>query len=182
MILIDTNVLVYAVQEETIQHDASRRLVEAAADGRVMACLLPQILLEFLAVISDKRRTDNPALSDEASELAESFAASFAVLHPSASVFNILISLIKEFGVRGQHVYDCHLVAQMIDCGIDTICTYNLKDFDKYPILARTPDKILSDMDGTNLPIVQDKPLPTLHGRIIGSLSRAEIYEDRKRS
>ena len=60
MILIDTNVLVYAINTSSSQHEASRRLLEMIQAGLIRGGLVPQVLLEFFAVITDPRRVENP--------------------------------------------------------------------------------------------------------------------------
>jgi predicted nucleic acid-binding protein len=85
MILIDTNILVYAIQEDAPQHEASRRLVEAAQAGNPLACVFPQNLIEFFAVITDPRRLENPATTAEALESLEHFGTILPVLQPSST-------------------------------------------------------------------------------------------------
>lgn len=48
MILIDTNVLVYAVNTAAPQHEESRAFVEAARGGDFPAVLVPQVLLKIV--------------------------------------------------------------------------------------------------------------------------------------
>lgn len=158
MILIDTDVLIYAIQGDAPQHEASRRLVEAALRGSPLACLFPQVLLEFFAVMTDSRHLEKPVTSDEGLDLVRGYSSQLPVLQPSPAALNILLSLVSELGVRGQRIFDSSLVAQMMDAGIETICTYNTKDFINYAIAARTPDEILKAIDGTAPPIIHDKP------------------------
>ena len=157
MILIDTNVLIYAIQADAPHHEASRRLIEAAQSGNPLACLFPQVLLEFFAVVTDPQRLAAPASSDEGRDLVRRYSSLFPVLHPAPSAFDILISLVSKFGVRSQHIFDCHLVAQMMAAGIDTICTYNTKDFGGYPIATRTADDLLRAIDVSTPPIIHEK-------------------------
>ncbi|MGE5579939.1 MAG: type II toxin-antitoxin system VapC family toxin [Bacillota bacterium] len=157
MILIDTNVLVYSLQEDAPQHGASRRLIEAAQAGNPLACVFHQNLLEFFAVITDPRRLENPATTAEALDLLEQFGTMLPVLQPSSDSLSRLTSLAPGLEVRGQQIFDCHLVAQMIEAGLETICTYNTKDFIRYPVTAKTPEEILKGLIGDTPPIVQDK-------------------------
>jgi predicted nucleic acid-binding protein len=156
MILLDTNILVYAIQSDTPHHDASRQLMERVASGTLLACLFPQILLEFYAVITDARRMEKPATTDEGLELVKRFSTLCPVLQPSPAALNTLFSLAAESGVAGQRVFDVYIAAQMIDAGIQTICTYNIKDFAGYPVTALTPEGILYKR--TEPPAVHDKP------------------------
>lgn len=49
MILLDTNVLVYALNADSPHHPQSRAVVEAALGGRLPGVLVPQVLLEAFA-------------------------------------------------------------------------------------------------------------------------------------
>lgn len=157
MILVDTNVLVYSIQEDAPQHEASRRLIETAQAGNPLLCVFPQNLLEFFAVITDPQRLENPATTAEALHLVEQFAAMLPVLQPSPASLSHLTSLAHGLEIRGQKIFDCHLVAQMKEAGLETICTYNTKDFIGYPVRVRTPEEVLAGVAGDIPPIVQDK-------------------------
>jgi len=157
MILIDTNVLVYAIQEQDPHHETSRKFVEAATTGSPLACLFPQVLLEFYAVITDSRRMEKPATCAEGLDLIRRYSALIPVLHPSPASLDVLFSLIGDLDVRSQGIFDLHLVAQMMDAGVDTICTYNTKHFTNHPVAARTPNEILGGIDRNAPPMVHDR-------------------------
>lgn len=157
MILIDTNVLIYAIQEDTSQHAASRRLVDMVAAGSPLGCLFPQVLLEFFAVMTDARRLEEPATSAEGLELVRTYSSLIPVLQPSPAALSLLMSLVGDLGIRGQRIFDTFLVAGMIDTGVDTVCTYNTKDFRGYPTTALTPDEILQSVSGAPPPVVHDR-------------------------
>ena len=123
-----------------------------------MACLFPQVLLEFFAVMTDSRHLEEPATSAEGLDLVRRYSSLLLVLQPSPAALNILLSLVSELGIRGQRIFDSYLVAQMMDAGIETICTYNTKDFSNYPIAVRTPDEILKSVSNDAPPTVHDKP------------------------
>jgi predicted nucleic acid-binding protein len=156
MILVDTNVLIYAIQGDAPQHDPSRELIERVASGNILSCLFPQILLEFFAVVTDTRRMEKPATTDDGLDLVKRYSALFPILQPSPATLNILLSLAAESGASGQRLFDVYIVAQMIDAGIQTICTYNVKDFAGYPVTALTPEDILRKK--TDPPLIHDKP------------------------
>jgi predicted nucleic acid-binding protein len=156
MILVDTNVLIYAIQGNAPHHGPSRQVIESLESGTVLACVFPQILLEFFAVITDARRMEKPATLDEGLNLVERYSALFPVLQPSPAALSILYSLVAESKVTGQRSFDAYIVAQMTDVGIQTICTYNIKDFDGHPVTALTPEDILRGK--TDSPLVHDRP------------------------
>ena len=60
MILLDANVLVYAVNADAPQHNATRAILDAALAGTIPGALVPQVLLEFFAVVTNARRVQAP--------------------------------------------------------------------------------------------------------------------------
>jgi len=144
LILFDTNVLVYAVDLEAPQHPASRALVEAVAEGRIKGAVVSQVLLEFYAVVTDRRRVRQPLQPEEAWEQVVSLNGIFRVLDAGPRAFEYLKTLLAASGVKGGDIFDAYLVAQMKALEISLLCTYNTRDFTGYDgIVARTPEEIL---------------------------------------
>ncbi|MGO0123433.1 type II toxin-antitoxin system VapC family toxin [Desulfothermobacter acidiphilus] len=144
MILIDTYVLVYAIDALAPRHEPSRRFVEAARRGAVRAVLVPQVLLEFYAVVTGNRAL-NPLAPEEALEQLRIFRLSFPVLDaPQESLERLVEVLAARPGIRGGDIFNAWLVAQMRALGISVICTYNVKDFVGFTgIAAHTPEELL---------------------------------------
>lgn len=69
MILVDSNVLVYAVGSEHPQREASKRLFDAVAGGELAATTTPEVIQEFAHVYGRRR------LRRDASRHARRFAA-----------------------------------------------------------------------------------------------------------
>lgn len=143
MILVDTNVLVYAINVDAPQHHASYALIETVRNKQIKAMLVPQILLEFFAVITDHRRVEKPLDSVTAWHEIEKFLAIFQISDPGALALEHLGKLLGETSVRGSDIFDAWLVAQMQAYGISTICTYNTSDLSKFPVTAQTPEQVL---------------------------------------
>lgn len=142
LILMDTNVLVYAINVDASRHEPSRALVEAVREKRVNGVIVPQILLEFYAVITDRRRTRGPLDPQTAWNQIDVLRTIFPVLEGGSKALGYL----REFSpsVKGADVFDAFLVAQMKACGLSVLCTYNTKDFTGYEgIVIQTPEAIL---------------------------------------
>lgn len=144
MILVDTNVLVYAPNRDAPQHAASRALVEAARQRRIEAAVTPQVLFEFFSVVTDRRRVERPLDHAAAWEEAEKFRAMLRVLDPGLAALDRLAGLVASAGITGPDVFDAWLAAQMLACGVHVTCTYNINDFSISPgITARKPEELL---------------------------------------
>jgi uncharacterized protein len=132
VILLDANVLVYASNERAPQHADSRAVVEHALDGRLDAALLPQVLLEFHAVVTHARRFEHPIDPDEAWRQIQALTARIPLLEVPASAFDEMPGLIQRHQPAGGDVFDVFLVAQMRAHGIATICTEDLAGFERF--------------------------------------------------
>jgi predicted nucleic acid-binding protein len=58
--LVDTNVLIYALDADAPQHAVARSLLEAARDGSVVLYVTSQILCEFYSIVTNARRVAKP--------------------------------------------------------------------------------------------------------------------------
>lgn len=147
MILLDTNILVYAINVAAPQHEASRAVVEAGAGKRIHAVLVPQVLLEFYAVITNYRQVTSPLDPETAWQQVEAYAAMLPVLDGGLNSLSLLGDEIRSLGMKGQDVFDAYLVAQMRALGISTVCTYNLNDLTKFKgIVVETPERLLDKL------------------------------------
>jgi predicted nucleic acid-binding protein len=144
MILVDTNVLVYAVNSDAPKHTSCRALVEAVRAGEVQCALVPQVLLEFHAIVTDGRRVTRPLAPETAQEVVRALRGFFPVLDACREALEYLPVVVVEKGISGGDIFDAWLVAQMRVLGIDRICTYNAKDFMGYTgIRAVRPEEAL---------------------------------------
>lgn len=137
MILFDANILVHAHASRSPFHAAARQLINQAADGELDACLAPQVLCEFFAVITNERLF-TPALSPkEASRQAVLYwtQSRFQKVVPKETTLEKLFGLLERHPVREQRIFDAFLVATMLDNGVRIIYTQNIKDFVIYPEL-----------------------------------------------
>lgn len=144
MILLDTNVLVYALNADSPHHPQSRAVVEAALGGRLPGVLVPQVLLEAFAVLTDRRRVERPLTPEEAWGALEPLRVGLRVFPADPQALEALAELVAFHKPVAQEVFDVFLVAQMRAHGIATLCTYDVEDFRRYSGLAAlTPPEVL---------------------------------------
>ena len=129
MILLDTNVLVYAVDAAAGAHLACRRIVERAMSRSLDAVLVPQVLTEFYAVVTSPRRVRAPMAPSDAIAQITDWRATIPVHYPTARCLDELTVLVGEVQRQGQGVHDLFIAAQMLAHGIAEICTLNAGDF-----------------------------------------------------
>lgn len=138
--VVDTNVLVYALDADAPQHGPSRSLLEAARHTSATLYVTPQIICEFYSVVTNPRRVPNPRSSTAALAAISSLLAFLRVLPVPANTVGELISLIGRHPVTGRDVFDLQILATMNVNGILRIYTFNIGDFAAFPeITAAAP-------------------------------------------
>lgn len=75
MILLDSNILVYADQEEEEHHLVAKALRDQGQQGEISACIAPQVLSEFFAIVTrtGKHRASRPLSPAEAAEEVQKY-------------------------------------------------------------------------------------------------------------
>ncbi len=144
MILLDTHVLVHAINEDSPQHPKARAVVTAALEGTIPGVLVPQILLEAFAVLTDRKRVKQPLTPEEAWAVLDRLCSGLRALPVESATLDLMTELVSFRRPEAQEVFDVFLVAQMRAAGISTVCTYDPDGFRPYPgIVALTPDDLL---------------------------------------
>ena len=129
MILLDTNVLVYAIDGTAAIHAPCHSLVDRAMSGRLDAVIVPQVLMEFYAVVTSPRRVRSPLTPNDGASQVDDWRRTIAVRYPTAGCLDAWMTLARQLRRVGQDVHDLFLIAQMQSHGIGDICTANVGDF-----------------------------------------------------
>jgi predicted nucleic acid-binding protein len=101
-------------------------------DSDLPLCVAPQVLAEFYAVATDRRRVTVPFTPTEAGAFITELVSRVEVLSVPASVVNRWIKLAEQHAVSGSDVFDVQLAATMLENGISRIYTYNRIDFERF--------------------------------------------------
>ena len=130
---VDTNVLVYAVDEaDQRRRTIARDVLSAGADGGLVVST--QVLSEFLVAV---RRLAVPVDGDRALEIVRSITASVEVHVPSVS--DVVAAGERVLRDRLHH-YDALIVESALSAGCDVLLTEDLQDgrrFDR--LVVRDP-------------------------------------------
>ncbi|HEV3231286.1 MAG TPA: PIN domain-containing protein [Candidatus Dormibacteraeota bacterium] len=145
MILLDTNVLVYAMNEASPRHRPCRAVVDLAMRARMPAVLVPQVLLECLSVVTSPRRVERPLTPEVAVDQLARLRRALPVMEVKAATMVQLEDLVRRAGRSGPRVYDLFLAAQMRVHGIRELCTENGRDFAGLGPAVRSPAQVLAD-------------------------------------
>ncbi len=123
-LLIDTNIMVYAVDEDSRFHERAQRLIYES-DHELFTT--SKNLSEFLAVVT---KGDPPPLSpEEALNALLEITESFTILYPTNYTFVIFQNLLLKYQPSGLRIHDFEIASIGLGNGINRLATVNRKDF-----------------------------------------------------
>lgn len=128
MIVIDTNLLLYALDKSSVKNAPAREYIQ---ENFNKVAITHQNIFEALRVIT---HPNNP-LQIDSQKVAKDFLAfvmQFRVISPQIQTTHIALSLIQKYQVRGNEVFDSYLVATALSNRITTIATDNARHMSKY--------------------------------------------------
>ncbi len=145
MVLLDTNILVYAANKDSEFHKIAVKARDQVINGELQGCVSLQNLVEFYSIITSSKRIENPLTPEVSLREISKYVKSENILKVgfSETALNILSELARKYKVVAQDIYDLKIVATMIANQVDTIVTVNERDFIKYSeIKVINPAKI----------------------------------------
>lgn len=138
MLVIDTNVLIYAVDRDSEFHEKCRNQLDQWRHDAVPVFLTWNICYEFLRVSTHPRVFRSPWDSTTAWQFLEALCSAPAVELLLATVRHrsILAQTLDELpDLRGNIMHDLHTAVLMREHGVSRICTRDT-DFHRFPFLT----------------------------------------------
>jgi predicted nucleic acid-binding protein len=126
--IVDTKVLVYALDADAPQHEAARALLEAGREASTTLFVTAQILCEFYSIVTNPRRVSKPRSAADAVAAISGLLGFLHVLPVPARAVDGL-DLLRRHPATGGDVFDLQIVATMQANGIQRIYTFNTADF-----------------------------------------------------
>jgi uncharacterized protein len=132
LVIVDANVLLYAVDRSSPEHERSRLWLDASLAGAEAVGFAWVVLLAFLRIGTNASILPNPMTADEAAGQAEAWLGAPAAVaaHPTARHVALLRGLLRETGTAGNRTTDAHLAALALEHGAD-IVSYD-RDFARF--------------------------------------------------
>lgn len=133
MILVDANILVYAVASTYAQHERARQWLDSRLNGGSRLGLPWPSLLAFLRLVTNPRVYDRPlSMRDASAQVAAWLECETAWIPlPTERHAAILAHLLRASGATGNLVPDAHLAALAIEHGLELAS--NDGDFARFP-------------------------------------------------
>lgn len=126
--LVDSNVLVYAINVASPKH---KRAQEFLKDHQESLSVAHQNIFEALRVLTHSRFS-NPMKPKSAVESVLSIVRVLRIISPNYKTPHITIELIKKYNLTGNRVFDAYLAATALSNEITVITTDNEKHFRKF--------------------------------------------------
>lgn len=123
-VLVDTNILVYGIDEDSTFFKRSRKVLEQETYQLVTTS---KNLIEFLAVIT---KSSGYNLSNEtALEIVEEIIQGIDIVYPTQESIAIFLDLMNRYQPKGLKVHDFEIISIGLAHGIHQVATFNIKDF-----------------------------------------------------
>ena len=119
MLFPDVNILVYAHNLATPEHQACKAWLESALDADDPVCFSWHTILGFVRIITTIRMVPEPLTAKEAMDIADDLmgAPSSQMLVPGDRHFAIFRRLVNETGISGARLSDAHLASLAVEHG-----------------------------------------------------------------
>ena len=133
MVVVDANVLLYAVDTASAHHEQSRSWLDSSPGGAEAVGLAWIALLAFIRVGTNPSILPVPMTADDATGQVETWlgAPAAVVPEPTARHPGVLRGLLRETGTAGNLTTDAHLAALAIEHGAEVV-SYD-RDFVRFP-------------------------------------------------
>jgi predicted nucleic acid-binding protein len=128
---LDTGFLVAAEVREHAEHAGARvTLTQVLSAGDVIA-IAPQVLAEFIHVVTDPRRFTQPLDMNAARHVAEQWwtASDVVQAFPDAVAVRQFLTWLQQFSLGRKRLLDTLLAATYRQAGIQSLLTTNQSDF-----------------------------------------------------
>jgi toxin-antitoxin system PIN domain toxin len=140
MILLDANLLIYAVNEHSPLNRRAKSWLESALSGPESVGFSWNVLLAFLRLTTRPGLFRNPLPVEAAFDLVASWLdqSSATIVHPGPNHLRILRQLLLPLGTGGNLTSDAHLAALALEHGAELYSCDT--DFARFPGLkSRNP-------------------------------------------
>lgn len=135
--LIDSNILVYAINADSPKHKAAQDFLQKQTGEDEME-VAHQNIFETLRVLTHPKFT-HPMKTKEAEEAVWAIVDFCRIILPDYQTHHLALELIRKHNLRGNRIFDAYLAATALSNGINTIATDNEKDFQEFGLTIVNP-------------------------------------------
>lgn len=131
MIGVDTTILVHVEIKESPEHLRAHDLLRSVLAAHEEIALTPQVLAEYLHVVTDPRRFQTPLTMDQALAKTGFWWNAREVRHvyPTAESTSLFLEWLAQHHLGRKRLLDTQLAATLWSAGIRRLLTSNTRDF-----------------------------------------------------
>ena len=139
MYAIDTNILIYAHNTDSMFNEMASEFLERVMNkrdetGKLSVCIPAQVVTEFINVITRQNTTQSIDLKTAISIVQDYLKTDVLIIHQKNSQISTLLNLLDKTTTR-KKVFDVALAATLKDNDVNGIYTVNTKDFKDFDFL-----------------------------------------------
>ena len=123
-ILVDTNILVYGIDEDSAFFKRARKVLE---QEKYQLVTTSKNLIEFLAVTT--KISGYNLENDTALEIIEEILQGIEIVYPTQESMAIFLDLMTRYQPKGLKVHDFEIISIGLAHGVHEVATFNTKDF-----------------------------------------------------
>jgi len=133
MMLVDANLLIYAVDSDSPHHAEAREWLEALLSGTTTVGLAWVVILAFIRITTRPGILRRPLGVDQAIAYVHEWLAQpyVTAVGPGENHWPVLRNLLRTTGAAGNLVADAHLAAIAVEQGAPVYSTDH--DFQRFP-------------------------------------------------
>ncbi len=133
MILVDANILLYALDKSSPRHAEARKWWDSQLSGASPVCLCWTVLGAFIRIATNPRVFDQPLSLDQALSCVQSWFNQPCVrlIQPTNRHWEVFRELLVEGQATANLVTDAHLAALAVEHGCELISSD--ADFARFP-------------------------------------------------
>jgi uncharacterized protein len=149
MILVDVNLMIYAVDRDSPHHRIAARWFEKTLNGPDLIGLPWIVILAFLRVATRAGILRKPMAVEDAVAYCQSWVDldSVRILVPGENHWPVFRNLLLSVGTAGNLTSDVHLAALALEYGC-TICSAD-NDYKRFPGISHVNPLAISEATGS---------------------------------
>jgi predicted nucleic acid-binding protein len=131
LIGIDSDFLIAFELSSHIRHSDARAILASILSGNEELAVAPQVFAEFLHIVTDNKRSSVPLDMATALAVTQSWrvAAQVKLVHTNDSVMSQFLTWMATHHLGRKRILDTMLAATYAAAGVDTLLTFNDRDF-----------------------------------------------------
>ena len=142
---LDTNILVYAVNQGCAEHDRALPVYESMLENPAEWIVCDQVLFEFYRALRNPRILEHPLDHAAALRQIRFLREDSGVLHCGYDTrfWEMIVTGMESTERKSSHIFDRTLAVTLLGNGVTTFHTRNTRDFMEFPFR-----EIINPIDG----------------------------------